>query len=66
MEIPQPHQLRVLQEEAELTTRYTALLAFLDSDKICSLDLDEQARLAAQSYAMFKYQSALRDRIAHF
>lgn len=66
MNIPAPHQLRVLNEEAELAERHTKLCAFLASDKIVAVSPEEQNRLDQQEQFMRGYLALLRDRIAHF
>jgi hypothetical protein len=66
MTIPAPHQLRVLNEEAELAERHTKLCDFLVSDKIVKVSPEERSRLERQEYCMRGYLDVLRERIANF
>jgi len=66
MTIPAPHQLRVLNEEAELAERHKKLCDFLVSDKIVTVHPEEQDRLGRQEQFMRGYLDILRERIAHF
>jgi hypothetical protein len=66
MTIPAPHQLRVLNEEAELAERHAKLCAFLQSDKITSVDFAGQERLGRQCRYMHDLLLILRERIANF
>jgi phosphoenolpyruvate carboxylase len=66
MTIPAPHQLRVLNEEAELAERLGKLTAFLESDKVETVPRDELLRLLSQVDGMNQYLAVLRLRIANF
>jgi hypothetical protein len=66
MTIPTPHQLRVLNEEAELAERHAKLLAFVLSDKIKTVSVDENDCLFRQESMMRAYLDVLRERIANF
>lgn len=63
-----PHQLRVLQELAELDKRLTALNEFIDggSPVFAGLDKAEQGRLREQSTYMADYLDVLTRRAAAF
>jgi len=66
MTIPAPHQLRVLNEEAELAERVDKLYAFMVSERFDAVPDDEQDRMEKQHEAMKVYRDVLRERIANF
>lgn len=59
----QPHQLRVLEERAQLHERITKLDAFHDSPKFSSLPAEERVLLFEQRAHMGLYLAALDARI---
>lgn len=59
-----PHQLRVLEELAELSNRLKALGDFIESDKFKSIDKGEGNLLVAQHAHMKQYQDVLSRRVA--
>ena len=61
-----PHQLRVLEELAQLTDRLDKLTAFFDTDVYRSLDVDERGRLKEQCALMGELQRVLAERVAAF
>jgi hypothetical protein len=61
-----PHQLRVLEELAQLTDRLDKLTAFFDTDIYRSLDVDERGRLKEQCALMGELQRVLSERVAAF
>lgn len=61
-----PHQLRVLEELAEIAGRLDKLTAFFDTETYRSLDVNERHRLKEQSLAMGEYQRVLIERVAAF
>lgn len=61
-----PHQLRVLEELAQLTDRLDKLTAFFDTGLYRSLDVDERGRLKEQSLIMGEYQRILVTRVSAF
>ena len=61
-----PHQLRVLEELAQLTDRLDKLTAFFDTDVYRSLDVDERGRLKEQCALMGELQRVLTERVAAF
>lgn len=63
-----PHQLRVLDELAELEDKRLKLNDFITSEKFETIvpDQMERVRLHAQLYYMTKYSDTLYDRINHF
>lgn len=63
----QPHQLRVVEEKAELDTKATALSNFIGHSPIFeTLDGAEQERLREQNDIMWQYSEILGARIAAF
>lgn len=63
-----PHQLRVLEELAQLSDRLIKLTAFIDEagDVFRSLGIEEQSRLRRQAASMREYQGVLAERVASF
>lgn len=63
-----PHQLRVIDELAELEDKRVKLNDFITSEKFETIvpDQMERIRLNAQLYYMTKYSDTLADRINHF
>lgn len=61
-----PHQLRMLEELAQLTDRLDKLTAFFDTDIYRSLDVDERGRLKEQCALMGELQRVLAERVAAF
>ena len=61
-----PHQLRVLEEFAQLTDRLDKLTAFFDTEIYQSLDVDERGRLKEQCALMGELQRVLAERVAAF
>ncbi|MCQ6312192.1 crAss001_48 related protein [Citrobacter freundii] len=63
-----PHQLRVLEELAQLSDRLIKLTAFIDEagDIFRSLGIEEQSRLRRQAASMREYQAVLAERVANF
>lgn len=61
-----PHQLRVLEELAQLTDRLDKLTAFFDTDVYRSLDVDERGRLKEQCALMGELQRVLAESVAAF
>ena len=61
-----PHQLRVLEELAQLTDRLDKLTAFFDTAIYQSLDVDERGRLKEQCALMGELQRVLAERVAAF
>lgn len=63
-----PHQLRVLEELAQLSDRLIKLTAFIDEagDVFHSLGIEEQSRLRRQAASMREYQAVLAERVASF
>ena len=63
---PQPHQVRVVQEHEDLSTKLEALKQFLSKDKPPFID-DENWDLLNQQYKhMWHYEDVLRKRIKLF
>ena len=63
----QPHQQRVVEEKAALDIKLEALNDFIDENPIFQkLDIGEQGRLYAQTYAMRQYSDILGERIDRF
>ena len=63
---PQPHQVRVVQEHEDLSTKLEALKQFLSKDKPPFVD-DENWDLLNQQYKhMWHYEDVLRKRIKLF
>ena len=61
-----PHQLRVMEELADLALKLQKLTAFFDTDTYRALDVDERGRLKEQSLFMQEYQRVLIERVAAF
>jgi hypothetical protein len=61
-----PHQLRVIEEKAELDERRDKLNAFGQGDIFPTLPQDEQQRLIRQCKIMDQYSVVLAERIAAF
>lgn len=64
--IYEPHQLRVIEEERELSARLAKLTAFLGTDKFQALRYVDQMLLNRQHDVMTQYQVILRARIDIF
>jgi hypothetical protein len=62
----QPHQLRVVQEKADLDVKLTALKSFVAGDIFPTINKAEQERLVRQVEAMEQYSSILGERIEFF
>lgn len=63
----QPHQQRVVDEQAELDQKAYALSEFIKYSNIFpTLDVAEQARLKEQNEVMWQYSEILGARIAAF
>ena len=62
----QPHQQRVVDEQAELDDRWKKLGAFFGSEAFADLDEEERSRLRQQFHAMTSYSAILGERIAAF
>lgn len=61
------HQIRVVNELVELTSKMSALLDFIGSDFfVKTVDIEEQKRLKQQLVVMKAYRSILTDRINNF
>lgn len=61
-----PHQLRVLEELADLSVKLEKLTAFFDTELYRSLDATERNLLKEQSLFMQEYQRVLAERVAAF
>lgn len=61
-----PHQLRVLQEMADLADKHQKLLDFTGTELFASLPEAERDRLARQHLAMGDYLNILSERVAAF
>lgn len=61
-----PHQLRVMEELADLAMKLQKLTVFFDTDTYRALDVDERGRLKEQSLLMQEYQRVLIERVAAF
>lgn len=62
----QPHQLRVVEEKAELDEKLGKLRAFFDGSVFPTVNKAEQYRLVYQAELMGKYSRVLGERIAAF
>lgn len=62
----QPHELRAIEEKAELDAKLLNLREFTTTEKFASLDMAEQRLLQGQAVAMDGYSSILRRRIERF
>lgn len=62
----QPHQERVVAEEAELDEKHQKLSSFIGSQMYLSLPEAEQDRLVRQSGYMNEYRKVLIERILAF
>ena len=60
------YQERVISEKRELDERWDKLIAFICSDRIASLPVDEQDRLKRQCKIMGEYSAVLDERISAF
>lgn len=61
-----PHQLRVIEEQEQLSTKVKSLLAFTLGELFQTLTHTEKDLLTSQLQAMQKYESILLQRIALF
>lgn len=61
-----PYQQRVITERAELQQRLTALLAFMASPALQSVDVAERGRLLRQASTMHQLVAILTERITAF
>lgn len=68
MKIPKPHELRVLQERAELFEKIEKLHAFISSDasSVAAIGRDQRSLLIEQCEAMTRYEFILDRRINLF
>jgi hypothetical protein len=62
----QPHEERVLAEEAELSDRLNKLGAFIHGETFPTLAAEDQRLLQEQDDCMRAYAGVLRQRIARF
>lgn len=62
----QPHQVRVVEEKAELDEKLTKLTDFLTTEFCLSLPFKERGRLKQQHSVMTEYSSVLGERISAF
>ncbi len=62
----QPHQERVVKEEADLAEKVEKLTAFIGGSIFSTLSVEERIRLSKQLEYMHGYLRILRDRIAAF
>lgn len=62
----QPHQERVVKEQAELQEKLNKLQTFLVGDLFKTLPTEEQERLQKQSQYMALYSDVLIERIKAF
>ena len=61
-----PHQIRVVDELRELTTKILALMNFREADACKALSHEEQVRLHTQQAYMIGYADILTKRIKAF
>lgn len=61
-----PHQLRVIDEKAELDSKIRSLDDFLLTNTFLSLDIVEKGRLLRQIRVMKEYSEILGERISAF
>jgi hypothetical protein len=66
MKIPAAHQIRVLNEHADLTVKINALDTFQGNTIFNSLPMSERCRLIDQLGYMRHYQRILAERIEAF
>lgn len=66
MFLQHPHQERVISEERELNAKLQDLREFYDTETYKSLPSEEKVLIHRQHEAMFKYLSALRERIGYW
>lgn len=66
MKLPQPHQLRVLQEHSDLKTKVEGLRTFFNTATFEDMAVLDQDDLAEQEEAMSLYLSILERRISKF
>jgi hypothetical protein len=66
MKLPQPHQLRVLNEYYDLKAKVEALRQFFNTAFFEDMAVHEQDDLAEQEEAMTKYLGVLERRISKF
>ena len=62
----QEHQLRVIEEEKEISLKLVALHKFFTTDTWQSLPIDEKYLLLDQGEVMGRYIAILQQRIARF
>lgn len=62
----QAHQIRVVDEKADLDMKLDKLTAFMAGEAFARLDIDEQARMRRQGRAMVDYSAVLGERIGAF
>ncbi len=62
----QPHQERVVKEEADLAEKVLKLSLFIGGPVFSTLSVEERIRLSKQLEYMHGYLRILRDRIAAF
>lgn len=62
----EPHQLRVVLEQQDLTEKIGKLIAFISSTNFGKIDKAEQNRLILQTSVMSTYELILKDRIEAF
>jgi hypothetical protein len=62
----QPHQLQVVDDQADLADKIDRLDQFIQGESFRKLPLDEQARLQWQLGVMEEYSTVLLERIDHF
>jgi hypothetical protein len=60
---PQPHQVRVLTEKRDLSTKLAGLRAFLEGGVFPALPSEEREAMLRQLEAMQQYEYALGDRL---
>ena len=59
-------QAIVIEEKSDLDVRFARLKAFIESDEVHKLGVDERTRLVRQRAAMHAYSQVLGERIAAF
>lgn len=62
----QPHQLRVVEEKAELDNKRNKLGVFKNTEMFASLPWQEQELLNTQAHIMTMYSAVLAERISRF
>lgn len=60
------HELRVVEEKADLDDKLKKLQKFVFSETFSSLDLGERWRLTTQCHIMTEYSAILTARISEF